>query len=329
MLSDRVPEHDEGLTRLRDLRILLDGASSAGQGLLLQIFSDTVIGPIFFEIIQRKGNEGFGEGILPRLFESIERDQLRRGVLHEVPPSEKPDSQSRTMPLASLPLVSLPAVSLALCGRRLSHTFWCGTARRRDCRGLQRAKRATEFARRRHALGGVHPVYSRMLEEGRERQAGRYAGAIFGMLLAVTAGVVLLGLLLAKPIVAALTPGFLDTVQVAAGQLAINRFDLAVQGVRILFPDDRHPGALGLGLAILNSHRRFFLPYTHGLLEYSDHCGAVRHGCLPHTESGRLAHLKSLSPTALNQLLQAVFYGALLGGALQFIVQLPLVYRLI
>jgi 4-hydroxyphenylpyruvate dioxygenase len=86
MLSDRVPEHGEDLTRLRDLRILLDGAPSAGQGLLLQIFSDTVIGPIFFEIIQRKGNEGFGEGNFTALFESIERDQLRRGVLHEATP---------------------------------------------------------------------------------------------------------------------------------------------------------------------------------------------------------------------------------------------------
>jgi 4-hydroxyphenylpyruvate dioxygenase len=84
MLPDRVPEHGEDLTRLRDLRILLDGAPSAGQGLLLQIFSDTVIGPIFFEIIQRKGNEGFGEGNFTALFESIERDQLRRGVLQEV-----------------------------------------------------------------------------------------------------------------------------------------------------------------------------------------------------------------------------------------------------
>ena len=55
------------------------------QGLLLQIFSETVIGPIFFEIIQRKGNEGFGEGNFQALFESIELDQLRRGVLTEKP----------------------------------------------------------------------------------------------------------------------------------------------------------------------------------------------------------------------------------------------------
>ncbi len=81
MLDERVPGHGEDLEQLRDLRILLDGAPSDDQGLLLQIFSDTVIGPIFFEIIQRKGNEGFGEGNFKALFESIELDQLRRGVL--------------------------------------------------------------------------------------------------------------------------------------------------------------------------------------------------------------------------------------------------------
>jgi len=60
---------------------LIDGAPEEGQGLLLQIFTEPVIGPIFFEIIQRKGNEGFGEGNFKALFESIERDQIERGVL--------------------------------------------------------------------------------------------------------------------------------------------------------------------------------------------------------------------------------------------------------
>ena len=67
----RVPGHGEDLGRLRKDRILIDGAPGEGQGLLLQIFTDTVIGPIFFEIIQRKGNEGFGEGNFRALFESI------------------------------------------------------------------------------------------------------------------------------------------------------------------------------------------------------------------------------------------------------------------
>ena len=77
----RLPGHGEDLSRLRRDQILIDGAPSQGQGLLLQIFTDTVIGPIFFEIIERKGNEGFGEGNFRALFESIERDQIRRGVL--------------------------------------------------------------------------------------------------------------------------------------------------------------------------------------------------------------------------------------------------------
>ena len=81
-VDGRVPGHGEDLGRLRKDRILIDGAPGEGQGLLLQIFTDTVIGPIFFEIIQRKGNEGFGEGNFRALFESIERDQIRRGVLN-------------------------------------------------------------------------------------------------------------------------------------------------------------------------------------------------------------------------------------------------------
>ncbi|HEY1414733.1 MAG TPA: 4-hydroxyphenylpyruvate dioxygenase [Caulobacteraceae bacterium] len=81
MLDARVPEHGENLQRLRADRILLDGAPTEGQGLLMQIFTQNMIGPIFFEVIQRKGNEGFGEGNFRALFESIEADQVRRGVL--------------------------------------------------------------------------------------------------------------------------------------------------------------------------------------------------------------------------------------------------------
>jgi 4-hydroxyphenylpyruvate dioxygenase len=80
-IEGRVPGHGEDLARLQRNRILLDGAPGAGQGLLLQIFTETVIGPIFFELIERKGNEGFGEGNFRALFESIELDQIRRGVL--------------------------------------------------------------------------------------------------------------------------------------------------------------------------------------------------------------------------------------------------------
>jgi len=80
-LDARVPAHGENLQRLRADRILVDGAPTQGQGLLLQIFTENMVGPIFFEMIQRKGNEGFGEGNFKALFESIELDQIRRGVL--------------------------------------------------------------------------------------------------------------------------------------------------------------------------------------------------------------------------------------------------------
>ncbi|RTE87145.1 MULTISPECIES: 4-hydroxyphenylpyruvate dioxygenase [Gammaproteobacteria] len=81
-IDERVEGHTENVDDLRDLRILIDGAPMK-DGILLQIFTKTVIGPVFFEIIQRKGNEGFGEGNFKALFESIEEDQIRRGVLSD------------------------------------------------------------------------------------------------------------------------------------------------------------------------------------------------------------------------------------------------------
>lgn len=81
MLAERLPGHGEDVAALRDRGILVDGSTEEGVRLLLQIFSETVIGPIFFEFIERKGDEGFGEGNFQALFESMERDQLARGVL--------------------------------------------------------------------------------------------------------------------------------------------------------------------------------------------------------------------------------------------------------
>jgi 4-hydroxyphenylpyruvate dioxygenase len=83
LVDKRLPGHGERLDDLRRLRILIDGATHQGapNELLLQIFTQPVIGPIFFEIIQRKGDQGFGEGNFRALFESIELDQIRRGVL--------------------------------------------------------------------------------------------------------------------------------------------------------------------------------------------------------------------------------------------------------
>lgn len=84
MLEERLPGHGEPVNELKIRGILLDGTTEeSNPRLLLQIFSETLLGPIFFEFIQRKGNyrEGFGEGNFTALFESMERDQIRRGAI--------------------------------------------------------------------------------------------------------------------------------------------------------------------------------------------------------------------------------------------------------
>ena len=78
LVDKRIPEHGENLEDLQTRKILIDGKKDA---LLLQIFSENQLGPIFFEFIQRKGDDGFGNGNFKALFESIELDQMRRGVL--------------------------------------------------------------------------------------------------------------------------------------------------------------------------------------------------------------------------------------------------------
>lgn len=170
------------------------------------------------------------------------------------------------------------------------------------------------------------PVYSRLLEEGRERDAGRFAGAIFGLLLAAAATLSLAGFVLARPIVAVLTPGFVgDAARVAAGELAVDRFALTALAVKIVFP---MTGVLVLSawaLGVLNSHRRFFLPYFAPVLWNAAIIAAL---------IGGAHYLAAGPPTAagaaaggLDRLLLAGCAGGLAGGLLQFAVQLPLVAR--
>ncbi|PJD93941.1 MAG: 4-hydroxyphenylpyruvate dioxygenase [Legionella sp.] len=85
MIDQRIPWHQESLPNLQKERILIDGEQDPEHGLLLQIFTENVFGPVFFEIIQRQGNQGFGEGNFQALFEAIERDQIKRGTLSEKP----------------------------------------------------------------------------------------------------------------------------------------------------------------------------------------------------------------------------------------------------
>lgn len=80
-IDQRIPDHGEDLPRMRRNKILIDADRQQPDKQLLQIFTKTNIGPIFFEVIQRKGNRGFGEGNFQALFEAIERDQQQRGVL--------------------------------------------------------------------------------------------------------------------------------------------------------------------------------------------------------------------------------------------------------
>lgn len=88
MLDGRLPGHGEDVAGLKSRGLLMDGTTEGGQPrLLLQIFSETQLGPVFFEFIQRKGDDGFGEGNFKALFESIERDQINRGVLNVKEPA--------------------------------------------------------------------------------------------------------------------------------------------------------------------------------------------------------------------------------------------------
>ena len=88
MLDGRLPGHGENVEDLQTRGILLDGSTEGGQPrLLLQIFAEAQVGPVFFEFIQRKGDDGFGEGNFKALFESIERDQVARGVLNVKEPA--------------------------------------------------------------------------------------------------------------------------------------------------------------------------------------------------------------------------------------------------
>lgn len=89
MLDGRLPGHGEDISALKTRGILLDGTTEGGEPrLLLQIFAEAQVGPVFFEFIQRKGDDGFGEGNFKALFESIERDQVARGVLNVEEPAE-------------------------------------------------------------------------------------------------------------------------------------------------------------------------------------------------------------------------------------------------
>jgi putative peptidoglycan lipid II flippase len=146
------------------------------------------------------------------------------------------------------------------------------------------------------------PVYSELLEEGREEDAGRTAGAVFGLLAALAGALALFGVLLAPQLVSIFLPGF-------EGE----RRELAIQVTRIIFPMTGMLVLSAWALGILNSHRKFFIPYV---------APVIWNGAMIAT---LIAFGGRFSP---DRLVIALAWGALVGGALQFAVQLPWVLRL-
>jgi putative peptidoglycan lipid II flippase len=171
------------------------------------------------------------------------------------------------------------------------------------------------------------PIYSRMIEAERYEAAGRFAGAIFGLLLAVAGGMAFLGVVLAEPLVGLLAPGYVGDllIEMMGGELAVNRFDLAVRAVRIIFP---MAGVLVLSawaLGVLNSHRRFFVPYVAPALWNVAIIAFLFGGA--YWAAGTPWVPQALTDATLTTLLMAACVGAFAGGLLQFLVQLPFVVR--
>ena len=171
------------------------------------------------------------------------------------------------------------------------------------------------------------PVYSKMLEEGRPEAAGRFAGSILGLLTAVVCTGVLLGIWLAHPICSILMPGYVaDAAEIAQGRREVDRLLLAVDMIRLAFP---MAGILVLSswaLGVLNSHRRFFMPYFAPVLWNVAIIGTLLGvgsliGLTPGDLGGETE--TSILPEELTRLLTAVFVGGLVGGLLQFLVQIP------
>ena len=175
------------------------------------------------------------------------------------------------------------------------------------------------------------PIYSRMLEEGRERDAGRFAGAILGLLIAVGAAVTLTGVALAKWVVILIGGyGFVDdAAEVAAGTLAVDRYALAVELFKYALPMAAFLMLSAWALGVLNSHRRFFLPYVAPtVMNITTVIALVWAALVQFDNPFGIGALDVVPVPALNRLLTAAVIGTLIGGFLQFAVQLPLVLKL-
>ncbi len=161
------------------------------------------------------------------------------------------------------------------------------------------------------------PVYSRLLAAGKREEAGRLAGAVFSLLVAVAGGAAALGVIFARPIVGLLAAGFLrDRELIALGQASVDRYELAVAAVRWIFPMTATLVLSAWALGVRNSHGKFFLSYFSPVFWNAAIVGAVawtayRGGGLTGTAG------------AADRMLEAACIGALAGGGIQFLVQIP------
>ena len=174
------------------------------------------------------------------------------------------------------------------------------------------------------------PIYSRMLEDGREEAAGRFAGAVFGLLAAVAFAAAALGVVLAEPFVAVIASGFLgDAEAVRAGTLVVDRYELAVRVVRLTFPMTAFLVLSAWCLGVLNSHRRFLLSYF-APVAWNVALLAALFGAatVVFDDPLGIGALDVVPADALSRLLVAVFVGGIAGGVLQFGVQLPTALKL-
>ncbi len=168
------------------------------------------------------------------------------------------------------------------------------------------------------------PIYSRFVAADRREDARRFAGGILGLLAAAALVAVTAGVLCARPLVALLTPGFLeDAARVASGSATVDRYAEAVAAVRLIFPMTGFIVLSAWALGVLNSHRRFFLAYV-APVAWNAAIIAALYGA----SYGLFARFFA-GPPGPEELLRAACWGALVGGILQFLVQLPQALRLL
>ena len=175
------------------------------------------------------------------------------------------------------------------------------------------------------------PIYSRMVEAGEREDAARFAGAVLGLLAAVASGAALLGVIFADTLVAVLQPGWIgDAEAVARGELDVNRYDLAVTVVRLAFPMTAVLVLSAWALGVLNSHRKFLLSYFAPVAWNVALLAAIGVGAYLYVDNPLgLDATEAVPPEALAQLLVALFVGGIVGGVLQFAVQMPTVLKLL